>query len=626
MKEEYKKIWEGKDFVYNPCFPAFKKPIGSALVNEEIEITLYINKYYNINNLKLVLYNEEKEVLEKNLFINKTVNMYSKEYNAFKVKFFIDKPYLYWYYFRFEDCYGIHYLGYSYDHNVILVNENVQGFQLNVYEKVYDTDFSWYKGKIMYQIFPDRFNRGKDFINNSNRFFHDNWNDIPNYKPVNGKILNNDFFGGNFTGIIDKIKYLKSMNVGVIYLNPIFSSPSNHRYDTSDYLSIDALLGNEEDFDNLVNRLKEAGINIILDGVFNHTGSDSIYFNKENNFNLVGAYQSKESNYYSWYKFIDYPNKYESWWGIETLPAVNQESSFSDFITKEVIKKWLKFGINGFRLDVVDEISEAFLRKISKSIKEESHKNIVIGEVWEDASNKISYGKRRKYFDGNELDSVMNYPIKEAIIDYLKNGNGLHLVYALRTMINNYPKHNLDLMMNILSTHDTSRLMTEFSNVNYYTLSLEERANFKLGLNEYYISRSKLKMAYAILYTLPGIPCLYYGDETGLEGYKDPFCRKTINWNNIDNDIYLWFVKLGSIREDDVFVDGIYEELFYDNGVFAYKRYKGNKAFITIVNNSSYDYCYKLDDGYDLLNDLCVKDETVVHPQTVSIIRIKCLS
>jgi len=353
-----------KDILFNPSFEKYKRPVGAVKVLETFTLDLYINKNFNIYDLKLVLYNDNGEVGKYNLYYSHT----DEYYNIHKIDFKIEKPYIYWYYFEFYDCYGKHYIGSSKTLDAVLVDYNVQGFQINVYTP-FKSNLSWYKGKIMYQIMVDRFCKAGNNPMKEVGTLHEVWSECPNYKPVNGKILNNDFFGGDLKGISSKIEYLKSLNVGVLYLNPIFLSPSNHKYNTSDYLTIDPMFGTENDLRELINELNKNGIQLILDGVFNHTGDDSIYFNKYGNFECIGAYQSKKSEYYNWYKFTKYPNKYDSWWGIDTLPAVNQTSGFKDFITNEVIKKWNSFGINGYRLDVVDEINETFLKEISNAIK-----------------------------------------------------------------------------------------------------------------------------------------------------------------------------------------------------------------------------------------------------------------
>lgn len=609
------------DIIFNPINSFHKSIIGAIEIHKSCDINILITKKYNIYDLNLIIYNESGEQICSPLQFKNEFN----EYNIFSTTICITKPYLYWYYFEFKDCYGKHYIGSQDNLDCYLTDSNVKAYQLNVYKKS-EGNLDWFKGKVMYQIMVDRFNKGSDqkFNYCFDYVIHDKWNDIPNYLTVNGKILNNDIFGGNFQGIIDKIPYLKNLNVGIIYLNPIFLSPSNHKYNTANYLEIDPLFGDINKFTELIQELKKANIFLILDGVFGHTGDDSIYFNKYNHFNSIGAYQSKDSLYYNWYRFKHYPDKYDSWWGIETLPQTKYDSSFPRFICDNVIPKWISLGVKGFRLDVVDELDERFVKQINKSIKRNNKDNIVIGEVWEDASNKIAYGKRRSYFDGTELDSVMNYPLKDAIIDYVKNGNGFNLVNTMRNLINNYPKHVLDSMMNILSTHDTERIMTVFSDINFYTLSLSERASFKLDKIEYFKSRSKLKLAGILLYTLPGVPCLYYGDETGLEGFKDPFCRKTMPWNNLDEDILTFYQKLGKIRNDKIFIDGEYKELFLENNVYAFKRVSSdNEEIIIIINNSQYDYKYNIENAYDLLEDYEIFNYVIVHAQTGKIIRRK---
>ncbi|MDE6676401.1 MAG: glycoside hydrolase family 13 protein, partial [Clostridia bacterium] len=291
-----------------------------------------------------------------------------------------------------------------------------KSWQLTVFEESYKTP-DWMKGGIMYQIFPDRFYKSGENPIAGNKILREDWGGLPSYKPnSHGKVLNNDFFGGNLNGIYEKIDYLKKLNVSVIYLNPIFEAYSNHRYDTGDYMKIDPLLGTTEDFDRLVKKAKDLGIRIILDGVFNHTGDDSRYFNKYGNYKEeLGAHQSPDSRYIDWYCFDEYPSKYTSWWGIETLPAVNERSkSYQNFIFGHdgVLKNWLRHGIGGWRLDVADELPDFFLEKLRTAVKEESPEALIIGEVWEDASNKISYDERRRYLLGTELDSVMNYPLK----------------------------------------------------------------------------------------------------------------------------------------------------------------------------------------------------------------------
>ncbi len=481
--------------------------------------------------------------------------------------------------------------------------EHVSSFLLTVCSTDYRTP-DWFKGGVMYQIFPDRFYRDGTTPDIKGRVSREDWGGLPEYRPnEHGKVLNNDFFGGNFKGIQSKLPYLKDLGVTTVYLNPIFEAASNHRYDTSNYRKIDPILGDEKDFEEFVKAAENQGIKLILDGVFNHTGDDSVYFNKYGNYDGVGAYQSKDSPYYSWYNFQEFPDKYDSWWGIDVLPEVNENSEeYQKFIFDKggVLKKWLGFGIGGYRLDVADELPDFFLKKLRKSVKEENENAIIIGEVWEDASNKVAYSKRREYLQGYELDSVMNYPLKDGIIRYMQNGNAAELTHIVRVLINHYPKQTVDCLMNILGTHDTSRILTVLGGI--YCSSKDEMAlpsaNLKACDKE--IAIEKLKMAAVLQYTLPGVPCVYYGDENGMEGHIDPFCRKCFDWEDLNEDLIAFYQTLGEIRKTyrEVFKDGKWQDLKVQQGLLFYKRQKGDQAIYVCVNNSSTSYLINVPQEY----------------------------
>ncbi len=480
--------------------------------------------------------------------------------------------------------------------------EETPSWQITVYSKTYSTP-EWIKGGVMYQIFPDRFYKSGEIPISENKILRTDWGGTPRYWPNEfGKVQNNDFFGGNLRGVREKIGYLKTLGVSVIYFNPIFEAYSNHRYDTGDYLKIDPLLGTLEDFDELVTAAKEAGIHIILDGVFNHTGDDSRYFNKYGRYNEVGAYQSKESPYADWYTFREFPTRYDSWWGIETLPALNEYSTgYQEFVFGEngVLRYWLRHGISGWRLDVADELPDFFLEKLRETVKEENPEAIIIGEVWEDASNKISYSNRKKYLQGNELDSVMNYPLKDAIISFVQFGKTLQLRETIKMLLDNYPKDTVDCLMNILGTHDTPRILTVLGGKSCVTK--DEMAVTTLTEEERSRAKEKLKMAAVLQFTLPGVPCLYYGDENGMDGYKDPFCRKCYDWEHIDRDLHQFYYHLGQIRSDrlhDIFKDGTYREVYADVSCLVFERRSKAGAAYVYVNNSAGDYNVTLDGEY----------------------------
>lgn len=492
---------------------------------------------------------------------------------------------LYWYHF---DLHNGLFVG-SDDGAYGKITANPCDFQLSVYSKKYSVP-KWINGGIIYQIFPDRFYRGDIKSNNIfGRKIHSDLKEDPYFLPnEEGEVLNNDFFGGTLKGITEKLPYLKSLNISIIYLNPIFQAFSNHRYDTGDYMKIDPMLGTENDLRELIEKAKNVGINIILDGVFNHVGADSVYFNKYGRYEGVGAYQSKDSEYYEWFDFIDYPDEYKSWWGIKTLPAVNKDNkSYIDFICGKngVIEHYLNFGVKGFRLDVVDELPQNFVRKIRERTKSTDKNAIIIGEVWEDASNKVSYGKRREYFLGKELDSVMNYPLKNAIIDFVKNGNASGLSKVVRTQIDHYPKIVLDSLMNLLSTHDTARILSAVSDVDAFGKTKTELAKIKLNEEEKQTAVLRLKAASLLQYTLFGVPSVYYGDEIGMQGLFDPLNRKYFAWDEIDAEILSWYKLLGEIRRNNsVFKSGEFKEIYRSDGFYAFSRKTVNEELLIVVN------------------------------------------
>lgn len=484
-------------------------------------------------------------------------------------------------------------------------NEQITYYQLLVYDKNFTTP-DWLKGGVMYQIFPDRFYKGRSIAPADGKWLHQKWNEMPEYRMnEQGKVLNNDFFGGNFSGIIQKLDYLKDLNVTAIYLNPVFEAYSNHRYDTGDYMKIDPLLGTNEDFDRFIAECDRRNIHVILDGVFNHTGDDSRYFNKYGHYDEVGAYQSKDSKYYAWYNFKNFPDKYECWWGIDVLPSVNEScASYENFITGQegVIRHWMRRGVSGFRLDVADELPDQFIEKIRASAKAVRDDAIIIGEVWEDASNKIAYSKRRKYLQGTELDSVMNYPLKDAIIKFLKEEDTTALRETICMLRDNYPKSVLDSLMNILGTHDTARILTVLGGIS--ACNKDEMSQITMPEEVKDRAKCALKIAAVLQFTLFGIPCIYYGDEIGMEGYGDPFCRHTFTWDNMDDDLLAFYRKLGSLRKNlSLFCDAEYIELYADKKCLVYERAKGKEQIIVAVNLGNNLFDIKFNGRlFDLMN------------------------
>ena len=450
---------------------------------------------------------------------------------------------------------------------------------------------SSFYGGIIYHVFVDRFNKGGDVPKRADAMLMDTWEGaIPEYPPYPGAHLeNNTFFGGTLYGVIDKLDYIKSLGTTLIYLSPIFEAYSNHKYDTGDYMTVDAMFGGEEALKLLIKEARVRGIGIILDGVFNHTGSDSVYFNKNGRYPTPGAYQSKRSPYYPWFDFRSYPDKYTCWWGIEILPRINPDvKECGEYIAGNggVIEKYSRLGVAGFRLDVADELSDDFIAKIKTKLREADQPTVLYGEVWEDASNKIAYDKRKKYFLGSELDGVMNYPLRDGIISFLRNKDKSALEYYFRDVMFNAPVQVQHMQMNLLGTHDTERIITVLAGDSVEGRTNDEIAMMKLDKGQRKRGIALLKMAYTVLATVPGIPTVFYGDEVGLEGYKDPFNRRPYPWKHPNVEIRNYYKLIGKIRrENPAYSDGVFKIVHFDNDVLAFSRTHCNETLLTVINN-----------------------------------------
>lgn len=454
-------------------------------------------------------------------------------------------------YYRFEihSVRGTLYAGRVGDDGKATVGEWLKEWQLTVYDASFKTA-DWLKGKIIYHIFPDRFCRVEDGRRPAYGKFKSWGKELTIFDP-DGIYRADDFYGGNIKGVLTRLPYLKSLGVGAIYFSPVFDSHSNHRYDTGDYMKIDPLFGSEDEFKMLISECEKQGIGIILDGVFNHTGADSIYFNKFGRYPGIGAYQSKSSPYYPWYTFTKYPDEYACWWGVTVVPTVRRDcEEFQDFIAGPggVIEKWTELGVKGWRLDVADELSTAFLEKIRAKVKSLGDVAL-IGEVWEDASTKVSYGEKRSYLFGRQLDGTMNYPFRTAILSLFKDRNAENFVDSVMTIAENYPHDALYQSMSLLGTHDTVRIITALGG-NHNMRTKAERLHFRMPLAEYKSAARAVKTASAIQYFLPGLPTIYYGDEIGMQGYEDPINRRPYAYGYEDPDLLAHYRYLGKIHSE----------------------------------------------------------------------------
>ena len=431
-------------------------------------------------------------------------------------------------------------------------------YQLTVYDGG-ETVPDWFGQGMTYQIFPDRFCRSRipdptGLV--GGRTVHLGWEEQPQFRPdEHGEIRNRDFFGGDFLGVLSKLDYLKDLGVETLYFNPIFEAAENHRYGTADYDVIDPMLGRNEDFTRLCDEAHRRGMRVMLDGVFNHTGFVSRYFNGDGFYPDVGACQSWDSPYRSWFQFIHWPDRYESWWGIYSLPAVNEsDPGYRRFIFGDedsVVRRWLRAGADGWRLDVADELPDDFVHGIHQAARAEKPDAVVIGEVWEDGSTKVAYGVRRKHILGGHCDGLMNYPLRSAILSYLQGGGGQRFAAAMETLRENYPPFAFRSAMNSLGTHDTPRILTLLgAGGEYHDRSKEWRAGFRLSPDQRRRGTELLRAAALLLFCFPGSPTVYYGDEAGMEGFEDPFNRQTYPWGREDPDLRAWFGALGRLRRD----------------------------------------------------------------------------
>lgn len=627
------------DVIHNSHESFYRNPFGALEIESDLELKIKINKKHNIDYVKLNFISDDGKTKKIYMKLEDTEDNFFIYSSELKIPSEVG---LYWYNFKIKADDTVCYYGNNCSMlggvGEVFCDEPSLSYQITVYKKK-NTTANWFKDGIMYQIFPDRFYNGledgtvlkpyRDMVLRSN------WNDTPRYiKDEAGRIEFFDYFGGNLIGIIKKLPYLQELGVTILYLNPIFEASSNHKYDTGDYKKIDQMFGDEELFIELCKKAREQGIRIILDGVFSHTGSDSIYFNRYGYYDSLGAYQSKKSEYFPWYDFKDYPYNYTSWWGVDALPNVDElNESFLNYIINDedsVVNKWSKLGISGWRLDVADELPSEFIKQFKKQLKVADNDSVLIGEVWEDASNKSSYSERRTYLLGEELDSTMNYPFRNTFVNFCLGSIDSKLaVKEVMKIYENYPIHHFYSLMNLIGTHDIPRILTILGeSPEEDSLKQSEREDFKLEKDKFDLAFKRLKILTLIQMTFPGVPSIYYGDEAGLEGYSDPINRRTYPWGNENKDILSWFKKITSIRTNyDLFKTGEFKMLDLDSDVFGFireiknskdvfDREKNNNFSIVLVNRSDREVNIEvdledreIDKLYDLLDDSCIDIE-----------------
>ena len=493
------------ELYHNSYSSEYRTPFGAALCGSEVRLSLHAPQ---ADTAGLHIYSEAEG--EKLIPGEKD----SRGFFTWTVKM-PEKDGLVWYYFVINGvdgilCYGNNYQNRGGEGTVYYQGQTPVSYKISVYHPFKTPE--WYKEGIAYSIFPDRFCR-KQTDNDCGRHMED-WNTLPYYiRNEDGSIREWNFWGGDLKGITSKLQYIKSLGVSVLYLNPIFKARSNHRYDTADYFKIDPMLGTAADFRDLCRKAGKLGIHIILDGVFNHTGVDSPYFREHPDWYLHDA------------------NGIKCWWGVKDLPEIDEMNpEFSEMICGDdgVLKHWIKEGACGWRLDVADELPNEFLCRIRKAVKDAGEDNVVIGEVWEDASDKMDYGVRMHFLGGKQLDSVMNYPLRDDILAFTRNEISA-AEFASRQMsrMENYPKEAFYGCFNCIGSHDRERLITLLGSV------------------------KAVRFATVLQYAMPGVPVIYYGDELGLPGGPDPDNRRPMPWG-ADSPLLKHFEALSSLRNTSV--------------------------------------------------------------------------
>ncbi len=580
---------------YRPTYdsrdPQYKTPYGAAASGTQVQFTLRPPRAEGFSHASMTARFESRH--DETIIVKMPWQGHDLGQDLFSVE--LDTTGyvgLVWYSFRLEKLNG--------------AKQDLGPYQLTVYDGE-ETVPSWFGEGATYQIFPDRFCRSRvpdpeGMV--GGRWVHQSWEEFPEYRPDGrGEVRNRDFFGGDFQGVIQKLDYLQSLGVETLYFNPIFEAAENHRYGTADYGRVDPMLGTNEDFSRLCDEAHRRGMRVMLDGVFNHTGFVSRYFNGDGFYPETGAGQSQDSPYRPWFNFTQWPQKYDSWWGIYSLPAVNEnDPSYREFIfggEDSVVRRWLRAGADGWRLDVADELPDDFVHGIHQAARAEKPDAVVIGEVWEDGSTKVAYGVRRRHILGGHCDGLMNYPLRSAILSFFQGGGGEAFVESMETIRENYPPFAFYSAMNSLDTHDTPRILTLLgAGGEYRDQTKEWRARFKLSSRQRIRGRELLKAAALLLFCFPGSPTVYYGDEAGMEGFEDPFNRQTYPWGYEDRELLDWYQVLGQLRRrSQALRRGSIRYVCGRNSLLAFVRETEEERMLCAFNAGDEERAFSFDEG-----------------------------
>ena len=591
--------------VHDCRLPECRRPFGAVTSGSEVTLSFFVRSG-RVSSAALILNGRERSEYR----MRKSGDSYTVTINV------PDEPQALRYVFKIGTKYGPRYLCPDWTGlQGSICREEREGFRLTVYRSDFETP-EWFKSAIMYQIFPDRFGfSGKTKAKEGALYhkklgrhieLHKSINEFVKDKPGKGEkeYLPNDFYGGTLSGIKKKLPYLKKLGITCLYLNPIVESCSNHRYDTANYMKVDPVLGTNEDFEKLCAEAEKYGIKIILDGVYSHTGADSIYFNKYSHYKSEGAFNSQESEYYPWYTFNEYPDKYQCWWGFKELPEVDERNkSWQDYIITgkdSVIKTWLSRGAAGWRLDVADELPDDVLELIRNTVKEQKPDAPLIGEVWEDCVTKCGPEGPRNYALGYSLDSVMNYPLRFALIEFIMGRkNAYSMAEFLTSQQMNYPRPLYYSLMNLVSSHDVDRIRNALSvNINLHDLSREDALKVKFSKTALNKALKLEKLAAAMQFALPGVPCIYYGDEQGMTGVCDPYNRAPFEESDDKNvkDLFEYYCSLTAMRKkSDVLIKGEARFIPVTEDVLIIFRYLEDEAVYAVINKGASDSRYEAD-------------------------------
>ena len=647
----------------------FKVPFGAVATGEDV--TFKIQTGEDITSVKLVIKGMEKNNLEMEKDgeavdgIQKwTVTTKFSQIGANTYYFAISNGFSVSIYADDDGNYGT---------GTVTDLTNIKPYDLIVYKDGYETP-DWMKNAVIYQIFPERFYDADESNDKAqisargteNYEYVNDWYTLPENPEQEERLTkeeyeaagafygdgnwSNEIYGGDLKGITERIDYLKALGVNVIYLNPVFSSISSHRYDTSDYTKIDPILGTLGDFEELVNIAKENNMHVVLDGVFNHVSDDSIYFDRyykylEAGTDKVGAYPYwayvydtmsekdvsideaqtiakkyfedeygiTDFSYTEWFNVTQDTLKdddgndvkdsigqragkavygYEGWWGYDSMPVIKstngseyQTGNWGEEIignddSTSVTQYWLEKGSNGWRLDVANEVSDETWQNFRESVKALDDDNVIIGEIWTDAS---------KYLLGDMYDSVMNYVFRDAVIGFAKGGNAQDAMNTLERIRERYPKEAFYAMMNLVSSHDTSRVLSFLDGIGDDREDKTINGAFPRYETTSELAKQRQYLVAFMQFTYAGAPTIYYGDEIGMVGADDPDDRRAFEWGKGNKELVTWYATLAQIRNSYAALrTGTVEpfETGCDN-IMSYVRGDDTDRMIVLSNNSS---------------------------------------